>query len=306
MNKKRIIIDCDTGVDDAMAIIFALKSRMLVVDSITTVHGNVSLDQTTVNTLKILEFMSRIDIPVIMGSDKPKTLELINSKYVFGDDGLGNVSSTLPCSFNPIGNDAATHIINKIKRGGIDAIVAIGPLTNIANAYKLNKNTMNSLNEIIIMGGAIDVKGNITEYSEFNFYCDPYSADYVLKNSTNSTLVPLNVTNKVQFYKDDCNKIISLKEKKLFQDITKIWYAFSKEIGQDGIGLHDPLTVGYAINSEFLTSKPINLKICLNGDRAGHCETFSEKINNASTILYCNNLTDLDFKSYFINTLNEN
>lgn len=302
---KRIILDCDPGVDDAMAIIFALKCNAIILDSVTTVNGNVSVDQTTLNALKILEFMDRQDIVVAKGADRPLVVEPVHSKYVFGEDGLGNISSKLPCTKSAIKEDAVTHILDKVKQGNIDAIVAIGPLTNIANAYKKDKQLMNSIKELIIMGGAINVKGNINEFSEFNFYCDQHAADYVLKHATNLTLIPLDVTKKAIFYKSDLKQIKKPNIKELFKEITKPWFQFSKKNGQEGIALHDPLALGFAIRQDFLETQQARLKICLSCSKRGQCQVNNHTKDNKNTIVtYCHNLDSIKFKNYFIEVMN--
>lgn len=301
--QKRIILDCDPGVDDAMAIIFALKSGSLIIDSITTVNGNVSVEQTTTNALKILEFMGRTDIPVAMGADRPLVVDPVHSKYVFGEDGLGNISSTLPHSKRAIEKDAVTHILDRVREGNIDAIVGIGPLTNIANAYKQNKQLMNSVNELIVMGGAINVKGNITEFAEFNFYCDPHAADYVLENSTNLTLIPLDVTTKARFCESDLETLNQSKVSNLIKTITRIWFEFSKNIGQDGIALHDPLAIGFSINGEFGEIQKINLRVSLLEDKRGQCEVIKTK-NYNSHMNYCSSLNAMRFMNYFMKKMN--
>ena len=300
-NKKRVIIDCDPGVDDALTIIMALKSHSIIVDSITTVNGNVSVEQTTLNALKILEFMEREDIPVAKGAFKPIQRKPIHSKYIFGEDGLGNVSYQLSCSTHPVKDDAVIHILNRIETGTIDSIIAIGPLTNIAAAYKVDRDLMNSINEIIIMGGAIHVDGNITEFSEFNFYSDPHAVDFVLRSATNTTLIPLDVTTKILLTKDDIELFEDLRERNLLKRITKSWFEFSQDIGQKGITLHDPLALGYAIHKEFLKTNTTLLKICLTGKKIGHCEVIkSFESDNHYKVKYAEKLGLKNFKNYFI------
>ncbi len=302
---KRIIIDCDTGVDDAMAIIFALKSDSLIIDSITTVNGNVSVEQTTTNTLKILEFMGRQDIPVAMGAAKPWVVEPVHSKYVFGEDGLGNMASQLPHSKTAIAKDAVTHILDTVADGNIDAIIAIGPLTNIANAYKQNKELMNTVKELIVMGGAINVKGNITEYAEFNFYCDPHAADYVLENATNLTLIPLDVTNKAKFFENELELIIEGKIRELFSNILKPWFHFSFKVGQDYVALHDPLVLAYILNSSHFQSKKNKIEVCIDFNNRGNSVItpgIGKGVLNAT--YYCFDFSLQLFKEILFRTLN--
>jgi purine nucleosidase len=302
---KHIIIDCDTGVDDAMAIIFALKSDSLIVDSITTVNGNVPVEQTTLNTLKILEFMGRQDVPVAIGAPKPWVVEPVHSKYVFGEDGLGNVASQLPHSKTAIVKDAVTHILDTVADGNIDAIVAIGPLTNIANAYKQNKELMNSVKELIVMGGAINVKGNITEFAEFNFYNDPHAADFVLSNATNLTLIPLDATNQAQLFENELELIIDGRIKELLRNILKPWFHFSFEVGQDYVALHDLLVLAYALNSSHFQSKKIKIEVCINLNKRGQSVITPEVgkgIFNATN--YCFDFSRQLFKEILFKTLN--
>jgi purine nucleosidase len=302
---KRIIIDCDTGVDDAMAIIFALKSDSLIVDSITTVNGNVPVEQATLNTLKILEFIGRQDVPVAIGAPKPWVVEPVHSKHVFGEDGLGNMSSKLPNSKTAIAKDAVTHILDTVADGNIDAIVAIGPLTNIANAYKQNKELMNSVKELIVMGGAINEKGNITEFAEFNFYCDPHAADYVLANATNLTLIPLDVTNQAQLFENELELIIEGRIRELLSNILKPWFKFSFKVSQDYVALHDPLVLAYALNNSYFQRKRIKLEVCVDFNKRGQSVILPEAEKGIfNDTNYCSNFSQQLFKEILFKALN--
>ena len=300
--KKRILLDCDPGTDDALAIILALKTASLHLDSITTVNGNVSAEQCTLNALRILAFMCRGDIPVIKGADAPLIVDRVHSAYVFGQDGLGNCSSGLHCTGQPVATDAVSHILTQIKQGEIDTIVATGPLTNIANAYKEDKTLMNSLKEIIVMGGAIHTSGNITAFAEFNFYCDPHAADYVLQNAANLTLIPLDVTTKARFYKKDISGISDLSLKHFIETTSSPWFAFSRSVKQKGISLHDPLALGYAITREFIKTEKTWLNIHLSGEKRGWCEIAAEE--KGYPVLYGKEVNATGFKAFFKRSIN--
>src|SRR5690349_17950701 len=180
MTQHRIIIDTDPGIDDAMAIFFALNSPEIELIGLTTTFGNGHTDLTTINALRLLEIAGRSDIPVAQGAAQP-----IASRFdepgavVHGDDGQGNLHLPLP-STKAISQSAAEFIVEQIMRApGEITLVPIGPLTNIALALQLEPRITKAVREVVIMGGNGFCPGNITPAAEANIYHDVEAADMV-------------------------------------------------------------------------------------------------------------------------------
>jgi inosine-uridine nucleoside N-ribohydrolase len=206
-------MDVDTGIDDAIAIIMALQSPEIEIIGITTVSGNVTAKAAALNTLGILRKMGKESkIPVMKGASKPLSKKIVHAEEVHGEKGLGNI--TLQC--NPAllqkGNvsDFISETLANYRRGEV-ALVATGPLTNIARAIIEDPEITNSLSRICIMGGAFGlaskVYGNITQYAEFNFYCDPKAAQIVMTHASSGAvrlnIVGLDVTGKYLMIDDE-------------------------------------------------------------------------------------------------------
>jgi inosine-uridine nucleoside N-ribohydrolase len=206
-------MDVDTGIDDAIAIIMALQSPEIEIIGITTVSGNVTAKAAALNTLGILRKMGKESkIPVMKGASKPLSKKIVHAEEVHGEKGLGNI--TLQC--NPAllqkGNasDFISETLANYRRGEV-ALVATGPLTNIARAILEDPEITNSLSRICIMGGAFGlaskVYGNITQYAEFNFYCDPKAAQIVMTHASSGAvrlnIVGLDVTGRYLMIDDE-------------------------------------------------------------------------------------------------------
>lgn len=196
---KKIIIDTDPGIDDAMAILFALASPELDVVGLTTIFGNVHTEQATQNALRLLEFARRSDIPVAHGAEAPLCGELDGvADYVHGANGLGDVPHD-----DPQGSRhalyAAQFIVDMVMaHPGEVTLVPIGPLTNIALALAIEPAIVHNVAEVVLMGGAATVSGNVNPAAEANIYSDPHAADRVFTAPWPLlTMVGLDVTEQV-------------------------------------------------------------------------------------------------------------
>ena len=202
----KVLMDVDTGLDDAIAIIMALHSPEIEIIGITTVSGNVTARAAALNTLGILRVMGKESkIPVLKGASRPLSEKIVHAEEVHGKKGLGNI--TLQC--NPAllqKRDVSSFISETLVnyRKGEVALVATGPLTNIARLILEDPDITHSLSRICIMGGAFGlaskIYGNITQHAEFNFYCDPKAAQIVMNHASSGgvrlNIVGLDVTDK--------------------------------------------------------------------------------------------------------------
>src|SRR5260221_4748734 len=194
---RKIIIDTDPGVDDTMAIFFALKSPELELVGLTTIFGNVHTDLATTNALRLLEIAGRTDIPVAKGADHAIAGPFGGPvPYVHGDDGQGNVRLPLPMT-SPHPKPAAQFIVDQIMaQPGEITLVPIGPLTNVALALRLEPRITENVREVVLMGGNAFGPGNATPAAEANIHNDPEAADVVLSAPWQVTMVGLDVTQR--------------------------------------------------------------------------------------------------------------
>jgi inosine-uridine nucleoside N-ribohydrolase len=191
----RVIIDTDPGVDDALALLLAMRSPELKIEAITPVAGNVPLELTLPNALRMVEIAGRADIPVAAGAKAPLMRRLVTAAYAHGENGLGGAVFPEP-KIHPV-NQPAAELIRQIVRKfpGEVTLLTIGPLTNIATALNLDPELAGMVRAIVMMGGSLS-GGNITPAAEFNIYVDPEAARIVFQSGIPITMVGLDVTRK--------------------------------------------------------------------------------------------------------------
>lgn len=264
MTARPAIMDVDTGVDDALAIILALRSPEFALQGISTVSGNVHLCQATANTLTVLDVLEAPAIPVVTGAAAPLARRGITAGEVHGGDGLGGAAGRFPPSGRRVMTDAAGFILETIRRlPGELTLIATGPLTNIALAIEKDIRTMRQLRALVVMGGAIRVPGNVGPVSEFNFAVDPEAAAVVLGAGLPVALVPLDVTERVILTRRQLDEVQPAGRLHAFvAQITASTMAFHGARGEgDGIVLHDPLAVGVALDLSLVRQEPVALAV---------------------------------------------
>jgi inosine-uridine nucleoside N-ribohydrolase len=251
---RRIILDTDPGVDDAMAIFLALRSPELKVEGITPVSGNVPLEMTLPNALRLVEIAGRTDVPVAAGASVPLVRRLITAKYVHGNNGLGGVDFPAP-KLKPVA-ETASELISRLVRAnpGQITIVAVGPLTNIATVLRADPEIARMIPEIVIMGGSLS-GGNITPAAEFNLYVDPEAARIVFDAGIPLTMVGLDVTEKV-LLREEHVRSLERSQDPVSQAAGKIMRATltraHQGIDATVVAMHDPLTVASLIDPKLL------------------------------------------------------
>lgn len=307
----RMLLDCDPGIDDAMAIIFALKSDRVEVEGITTVSGNIGIDLATDNALRILELTGNEHIPIAKGIAKPLINRFEATSGVHGRDGMGNTNLPRPkTKETPV--HAVNFIINTIMNAPNEiTLVSVGPLTNIAVALTLEPRIIENVKETIIMGGAVTVAGNITCEAEFNIHSDPESARIVFNSGLPTTLVGLDVTMKTLLKEEHLNQILEADTPvtRFLEKIAKHYMRFYKEIvNVDGCGLHDPLAVGVAIDRTLVKTRPIFVDVetkgeITYGETVGDLRLGSEGGRRPPNMNVCIDVDSTRFLEMFINTL---
>lgn len=271
---KKIIIDTDPGIDDAMAILAALRSPDLEVIGLTTVFGNTDVDNCSLNALRLLELEGNDHIPVAKGCAQAlviPTEEL--GTYVHGVDGLGNTNLPKPYGvLDP--RHAAEFIIDSVKSNpGEVTLVPIGPLTNIGLALRLEPEIIRLVKEVVIMGGSVFETGNISPVAEANVYHDPHAADLVFGVEWEVTMVGLDVTHKTLIDTAYLSKLYAADNPavKLLQTIHPCYQAFHNKIygGNGSFHVHDPSVIAYLLAPELYTYKKMPIYVETEGKCIG-------------------------------------
>lgn len=254
---RSIIIDCDPGHDDAIALILALASPELNVQAVTTCAGNQTPDKTLRNALRILTLLERQDIPVAGGALKPLLRELIIADNVHGESGLDGPSLPDP-SFAPQAENAV-ELMARILRDSPHPVtlVATGPLTNVALLLAGHGALAAKIDRIVIMGGAV-MLGNWTPAAEFNIFVDPEAADRVFKSGIPITMAGLDVTHQAQVMDADIDRIRQL-DNPIAEVVAGLLDFFMLYHRQErwsfqGAPLHDPCTIAWLLAPELFTS----------------------------------------------------
>jgi inosine-uridine nucleoside N-ribohydrolase len=251
MIRKKIIIDTDPGVDDAMAIQLAINSDEFEILGLTTVFGNVSVDLATINALRLIDIAGQ-NIPVSIGAAAPLKGEFMGGvPFVHGNDGQGNTwhkkSALLPIELS-----AAEFIVQQIlKYPKQVTLIAIGPLTNLALALELNPSITASVQEVVMMGGNAFCPGNATPAAEANIFSDPDAADIVFGADWPVTMVGLDVTHKVFMHNSMLEKIAENKSplnKYVASTVPFYRDFFVKTNKIEGIFVHDSSAIMYCLN----------------------------------------------------------
>ena len=253
MDMRKVIIDCDPGIDDALAIILALKSKEIEVIGITTVSGNVESLQGAKNALKVLKLLGRLDIPVYLGESKPIKRELVTAQDTHGEDGLGETFLE-EVSSEYIRENGVDFILNTLKNQENVSIIALGPLTNLCRAIEKDSETFHRVKEIVSMGGAYKSHGNCSPVAEFNYWVDPHWArEFLKKFNGEFTMVGLDVTREIVLTPNLREMIHQFKDEigDFIYDITRFYVDFHWEQERTlGCVINDPLAVEYFINRE--------------------------------------------------------
>ncbi len=252
----KVLIDADPGTDDALALMMAFNSPSLVVQGITTVGGNATLAHTTRNALRLVEYLGFSDdqssgVPVAKGAARPLQGSFHYGYYFHGPAGLG---LRLPAPrTRPHSAPADRFIVDMVSASpGELTVVALGPLTNIAGALALEPKVAGWIREIVVMGGAAEVPGNVTPHAEFNIYNDPEAAAIVLSSGAPVTMVGLDVCNQTVVARDDLPWVPGTSNTAEFAN-TILGNWFRRQVDRDAYNLCDPLALVAALDPGLLT-----------------------------------------------------
>ncbi len=264
----RIILDTDPGIDDALALLLALASPEVEIAAITTVSGNVGVDDTTQNALALLELAGRTDIPVARGSAQSLLRPSLYADYVHGSHGLGYLELPAPRTF-PVERHAVDVIIDTIMQSpGEITLVPIGPLTNIALAVRREPRIAERVREVVIMGGALRVPGNTSPTAEFNIAVDPHAAHVVFHAGWPIKLVSLDTTLQVEMYRDQVDALAgsgSAITAAIKQMVDFFFEVFAPAYGIRAFHMHDPLCLAASFQPDLLSWEPAYVDVELHG-----------------------------------------
>ena len=265
--KKKIILDCDPGHDDAVAIMLAAAHDDIEILGITCVAGNATLENTKKNALKVCSLIGKTQIPIFSGADKPLNFDLVTAEHVHGKSGLdtdGNPIEILD-GYTVEEMHAVDFIIDTCHQQKEPIYLCpVGPLTNIALALKKDPAIKSKIKEIVFMGGAAMCLGNITPAAEFNIYVDPHAANIVLNSGVKTVMFGLDVTHKVNVNDKIIEDIKNNGNKSsiLFADLMNFYSKTHRWVFNiDESPLHDPCVIGYLIDENIFSCKFVNVQV---------------------------------------------
>jgi inosine-uridine nucleoside N-ribohydrolase len=255
-----IILDCDPGHDDAIALLLALASPEVELLCVTTVHGNQTLSKTTDNALRVLDLAARADIPVAAGADRPLARELTVASHVHGESGLDG-PALRPASRAPLAEGAVDLMARTIAASPAPVtLVPTGPLTNIAQL--LARTGGANVGRIVLMGGAI-AEGNMTPAAEFNIWADPEAAQAVFHAGLEVCMIGLDVTHRAVTTPALQERLRGSGQTGTFvAELVDFFAVYHRETyGWDGAPIHDAVTVAHVIRPGIVTTVRCNVEI---------------------------------------------
>ncbi|UIN50164.1 nucleoside hydrolase [Bacillus safensis] len=308
-NTKKLILDVDTGIDDAIGILLAVKSKQFDILGITTVCGNVSVDAATLNTCKVLELVEADNIPVIKGSATPLLRAPHYEHRVHGEDGIGGALKDVRPKKTADAGFAPDFIIEQVLQYSNQVtLVLTGPLTNLALAVKKCPELIHHVKEVIFMGGVVKGQGNVSPVAEFNTYADPEAAKLVLDAGFPSlTQVGLDVTRQVLLTDERIDAIQNETLAAYIRESTSIYrQRYFERNGVWACAMHDPLAVSLAINKELVSTQAFHVEV---ETKSEFCDgqmicDFQHQWEKERNVQVCMNVDDEAFFDLLIKTMN--
>jgi len=256
MTPTPIVLDCDPGHDDAIALLLALASPEVELRGVTTVAGNQTVEKTTANAIRVLELAGREGVEVAAGAGRPLVREPFVAAYVHGETGLDG-SDLAPARGEPVGQHAVDFLAERV--GGI-TLVATGPLTNVA--LLLARYPEVRPKRIVLMGGAI-AEGNVTPAAEFNVWADPEAAKRVFASGLDLTMVGLDVTHQALVLTEHKERLRAAgRVGRTVAELLDFYDRFHREVyGFDGSPIHDAVALAYAFRPDLLETRELNVEV---------------------------------------------
>lgn len=260
---RPLLIDTDPGCDDALAIALALEDPTLEVVGLTTVHGNTTVEATTDNARAILGALDRTNVPIAAGADRPLLADLETAEHIHGEGGIRGEFPEPTSETEPDGIHAAERIIEAARRHDGDlALAAIGPLTNVALALAMEPRLPELLDDLLVMGGAAFVPGNVTPLAEANFRSDPEAASRIVRDA-NPTVVGLDVTRRAALPAD---WIDSLPRESPLARSLRAWLTYYddevlEQYGFETAAIHDAIVIAALVDEDVLETEAHHMEV---------------------------------------------
>jgi pyrimidine-specific ribonucleoside hydrolase len=267
-----VLIDCDPGHDDAIAMLLALASPEIDLLGITTVAGNATLDRTTHNTLALLTLIGRTDVPVAAGADRPLRRALQVAAHVHGTSGLAGADLPEPES-SPRPEDALGFLAGTLAASATPVtLIPTGPLTNLARLLQAHPELHERISSICLMGGSMG-EGNITPQAEFNIWVDPEAAEVVFASGLPLTMIGLDVTHQALLRSTEAAALADLGNRtgRIMADLLGFFARFHRErYGWDGSPIHDAVAVAHVLGAGLVEVRSLRVEVdTSDGDSRG-------------------------------------
>lgn len=277
MAQKKMILDLDTGVDDALAIAYAVAAPEVDLIGIVSSFGNNRMKTCAQNSLKLLQLLGQTDVPVFEGAAHSSTTDHFDPEQVsldiHGQNGIGEVE--LPDPDRPVEDESAVDfLIEAAHKYSKDLIIIpTGPMTNLAAAIKKDPSIVDLIGNVTFMGGALTVEGNVSEAAEANIHQDPEATDAVFHSNLPLTMVGLDVTLRTLLTKKETAKwrALGTAAGKAYADITDYYIDayYNMDIDKRGCAIHDPLAVGVGIDPSFVSTISLFMRCVTEGPNRG-------------------------------------
>jgi len=277
---RKVILDVDPGIDDALALSIALFDEALEVEAVTAVAGNVDAVRATRNVQAIIEQLDPPRLPRIGAASDPDHGLPTDTTHLYGADGLGNTHFEVAELHNV--HPAEKVIADVLRQSpGEVTIVALGPLTNIARALKRSPDLPDLVNQLVIMGGSVEAPGNATPAAEFNIYCDPVSAREVLRSPLTKTLVPLDITGQVVMTYDLLDQLppdVTRVGKFLRRVLPHAYRTHHQLLGFEGIHVHDAVALMTVIEPQLFSTDVMAVDVETRGELTTGATVFDRRM----------------------------
>ncbi|MEL7497250.1 MAG: nucleoside hydrolase [Planctomycetota bacterium] len=256
---RKVIIDCDMGIDDAVALCMLLFDRRLDVIGVTAVEGCVTAAQANNNLQAIVSEIDPERYPRLGMATPAENAPAVDTRYLFGEDGLGNANFDASLRQHLVPADKLIADLVRANPGQV-TLLCLGPMTNLARAMRRDPTLAGSVDQIIVTGGSLTADGNVTPCAEFNLYFDPFSAREVFQSRTTLTLVPLDITKQVKFGLDTLELVPCDSSRTgyfLRQILPHAFRAFRQQLGQEAITLNDAVGGLFLLEPQLFKSVPM-------------------------------------------------
>lgn len=304
---QKVIMDVDTGIDDALAILLAVKSRQFDLLGITTTSGNISLEQATINTKKVLKLLGAEEtVKVIKGANGPLLRSPSYETSVHGEDGLGGALQDMEVTA-PSQGFAADFIIEQAQQyQGEITLILLAPLTNMALAIKKQPEITKWVKELVIMGGVVNGIGNISPVAEYNMFIDPEAAKIVLHSGIPITMVGLDVTRKALLTESHIGQLRDTEVGNFVETSTRHYINRYVQVhGIKACALHDPLAVGVALDKNLVRTRKLFVDVETKSelcDGQTVCD-FQNRLNREPNVNVCLEVDQEKFLDMFVEYL---